>query len=69
MNHRPIDPTSPLPSHCDPKKDAEQKARWGMGDPAAPQEKQPEAKAKINAAEVELNRDAPSDGERTHEEL
>jgi hypothetical protein len=40
-----------------------------MGDPAAPQEKQPEAKAKINAVEVELNRDAPSDGERTHEEL
>jgi hypothetical protein len=70
VNHKPIDPMSPLPAHCDPKKDAEQKARWGAGDPAVAQGKQPEAKAaKTNAAEVEPQRKAPSDGERTHEEL
>jgi len=65
VNLKPIDPMSPLPPHCDPKKDAEQKARWGVGDPAVARGKQPEAKA----AEVEPQRKAPSDGERTHEEL
>ncbi|KAI0296072.1 cytochrome b5-like heme/steroid binding domain-containing protein [Multifurca ochricompacta] len=29
VNHPPIDPMSPLPVHCDPKKEAAQKARWG----------------------------------------
>ena len=33
VNHPPIDPTSPLPVHCDPKKEVEQKARWGVGPP------------------------------------
>lgn len=59
---------SALPSHCEPKKDAEQRARWGLGDPAAPHGKRSEAKAKEEAAEGEP-RDAPSGGERTHEEL
>jgi len=70
VNLRPIDPVSPLPPHCDPKKDAEQRARWGLGDPAAPraEEKQPTAKAKEKAAEDEP-RDARSGGERIHEEL
>ena len=65
---------SPLPPHCDPKKDAEQTAQWaqwaqwGLGDPAAPHGKRSEAKAKEEAAEGEP-RDARSGGERTHEEL
>jgi hypothetical protein len=68
VNHRPIDPTSPLPVHCDPKKDAEQKARWGMGPPAAAaQEKQPEVGAK--ASNVEPQREAQSGDKRTHGEL
>lgn len=41
VNHPPIDPASPLPVHCEPKKEAEQRARWGTGPPplAAQQEK------------------------------
>jgi len=31
VNHPPIDPANPLPVHCEPKKEAEQKARWGAG--------------------------------------
>jgi len=31
VNHPPIDPASPLPTHCEPKKEAEQRARWGVG--------------------------------------
>lgn len=71
VNHKPIDPMSPLPSHCDPKKDAEQSAqwaRWGLGDPAAPHGKRSEAEAKEEAVESEP-RDARYGGERTHEEL
>jgi hypothetical protein len=71
VNHRPIDLMSPLPPHCDPKKDAEQRARWaqwGLGDPADPHGKRSEANAKEEAAEVEP-RDARSGGERTHQEL
>ena len=59
---------SPLPPHCDPKKDAEQRARWGLGDPAVPQGKRSEANVKEEAAEGEP-RDARSGGERKHEEL
>ena len=33
VNHPPIDPTSPLPTHCEPKKEEEQRARWGVGTP------------------------------------
>ncbi|KAH9991490.1 cytochrome b5 [Russula vinacea] len=62
VSHRAIDPTSPLPAHCDPKKDAEQKARWGLGDPAAAHGKQPEA-------EAEPRRDVQSSDERTKDEL
>jgi hypothetical protein len=59
---------SPLPSHCEPKMDAEQRARWGVGDPATPHGKPSEAKANEEAAEGEP-RDAASGGERKHEEL
>ena len=38
MSHPPIDPASPLPVHCDPKKEAAQKARWGVGPPPPVQE-------------------------------
>ncbi|KAI9433298.1 cytochrome b5 [Lactarius indigo] len=31
VNHPPIDPASPLPVHCDPKKEVEQKAREAEG--------------------------------------
>ena len=41
VNHPPIDPASPLPVHCEPEKEAEQKARWGAGpQPAAQEEKE-----------------------------
>ena len=33
MNHPLIDPVSPLPTHCEPKEEAEQRARWGVGMP------------------------------------
>ena len=33
VNHPLIDPTSPLPTHCEPKKEEEQRARWGVGKP------------------------------------
>ncbi|KAI0253167.1 cytochrome b5-like heme/steroid binding domain-containing protein [Lactifluus subvellereus] len=36
VNHPPIDPTSPLPPHCDPKKDAAQRARWGAAPALSP---------------------------------
>lgn len=39
VNHPPIDPASPLPVHCEPEKEAEQKARWGAG-PQPAQEKE-----------------------------
>lgn len=76
VNHPPIDPSSPLPLHCDPKKDAEQNARWGLsggvlppGHPAASAQAQGnEAKAQAKAVEVEPDLDAKS-SEKTHEEL
>ena len=81
MSHPPIDPSSPLPPHCDPKKDAEQNARWGLsgdvlppGHPAASaaaaaaQAQGNEAEAQTKAAEVEPDLDAKS-SEKTHEEL
>lgn len=80
MSHPPIDPSSPLPLHCDPKKDAEQNARWGLsgdvlppGHPAtsaaaAAQAQGDEAEAQAKAVEVEPDLDAKS-SDKTHEEL
>ena len=76
MSHPPIDPSSPLPPHCEPKKDAEQNARWGLisdapptGHSAAAAEAQEnEAEAQAKAVEVEPGLDAKS-SEKTHEEL
>jgi len=80
VSHPPIDPSSPLPLHCDPKKDAEQNARWGLsgdglppGHPAASaaaaaQAQGNEAEAQAKAVEVEPDLDAKS-SEKTHEEL
>jgi len=79
LSRRPIDPMSPLPPHCDPKKDADQRARWGLGEPPAPpppraeekQQRQFEAKKaeEKRAAAEDEPRDARSGGERTHGEL
>ena len=33
VNHPPIDPASPLPTHCESKEEAEQWAQWGVGMP------------------------------------
>jgi len=80
VSHPPIDPSSPLLLHCDPKKDAEQNARWGLsgdglppGHPAtsaaaAAQAQGNEAEAQAKAVEVEPDLDAKS-SEKTHEEL
>lgn len=77
VNHPPIDPASPLPVHCDPKKEAEQKARWGLGPSASTgsaqkqkagtgvREKEKE-KAAARAGQ-EKKRDSP--GPAAHEEL
>ncbi|KAH9987903.1 cytochrome b5-like heme/steroid binding domain-containing protein [Russula compacta] len=67
VNHPSIDPTSPLPPHCEPKKDAEQKARWGAASASA---RGKEAKV----AEVEPDADMTKDtdtksGAKAHEEL
>ncbi|KAH9009720.1 hypothetical protein EDB85DRAFT_2243252 [Lactarius pseudohatsudake] len=47
VTHPPIDPAGPLPVHCDPKKEVEQKTRWGAGPPppssSSSQEKQKKA--------------------------
>ena len=78
VSHPPIDPSSPLPPHCEPKKDAEQNARWGLisdalptGHPAAAADAQPqenEAGAQVKAVEVEPDLDAKS-SEKIHGEL
>ncbi|KAI9510976.1 cytochrome b5 [Russula earlei] len=72
VNHPPIDPTSPLPSHCDPKKDAEQKVRWGAAPQPAPAG-DPAAAAKREEAiskSVELDPDSGvTSGKSAHEEL
>ncbi|KAH9030252.1 hypothetical protein EDB83DRAFT_1852909 [Lactarius deliciosus] len=57
VNHPPIDPASPLPVHCDPKKEVEQKARWGVGPPpssssSSSQEKQKKAGTGVREAET-----------------
>jgi len=74
VSHPPIDPSSPLLPHCDPKKDAEQSARWGVvgvpppGHPAASQAK--ELKGAAAKVVVEPEPDAKSgSGEKAHEEL
>jgi hypothetical protein len=74
VNHQPIDPASPLPVHCDPKKDAGQNARWGVapaGDPGT-QGKDATAGvgANVNAAEIQPeDADAKSGQKKAHQEL
>jgi hypothetical protein len=84
VSHPPIDPSSPLPPHCDPKKDEEQRARWGLighilspGHPAASaaavaaaaaQAQGNEAGAQVKPVGVEPDLDARS-SEKKHEEL
>jgi len=84
VSHPPIDPSSPLPPHCDPKKDAEQSARWGVvgvpppGHPAASaaaavvaEAKELKGAANVVEPELDLNPNAKSGtGEKAqHEEL
>ncbi|KAH9168924.1 cytochrome b5-like heme/steroid binding domain-containing protein [Lactarius sanguifluus] len=61
VNHPPIDPASPLPVHCDPKKEVEQKARWGAGPPpsSSSQEKQ---KAGTGVREAETGQGTTAGG-------
>ena len=61
VNHPPIDPTSPLPPHCDPKKDAAQRARWGGAEPVDGKDA---TKAEAMGVEPE-----PKSGGQAHEEL
>lgn len=80
MSHRSIDPLSPLPPHCDPKKDEEQNERWGLighilppshpaaSTAAAAQAQGNEAEAQVNPVEVEPDLDAKS-SEKKREEL
>ena len=60
VNHPPVDPTSPLPPHCDPKKDAAQRKRWG----AAVEQ----AEEVVGAVGVEPEPESKSGGQ-AHEEL
>lgn len=80
VSHPPIDPSTPLPPHCEPKKDAEQKARWGVvgglppDHPAAAaatiaDENDNDAKAAGVGVEVEPDLDAKSGTKKPHEEL
>jgi len=79
VSHPPIDPLSPLPPHCEPKKDEEQNARWGLighilppshpaASAAAAQAQGNEAEAQVKPVEVEPDLDAKS-SEKKHEEL
>jgi len=75
VNHPPIDPSSPLPPHCEPKKNAEQNARWGVVGVPPPENHPPAAAAAIAdendakaAAGVDPDLDAKS-GTKPHEEL
>jgi hypothetical protein len=71
--HPPIDPSTPLLPHCDPKKDAEQSARWGIVGVPPPGHPAASAAAAVVAAqakEPDANANAKSGaGERAHEEL
>ncbi|KAH8984598.1 cytochrome b5-like heme/steroid binding domain-containing protein [Lactarius akahatsu] len=74
VNHPPIDPASPLPVHCDPKKEVEQKARWGAGPPSPSppsQEKQQKAGSGVREAEAgqETKAAAGAGPAAHHEEL
>ncbi|KAN0131239.1 cytochrome b5 [Lactarius tabidus] len=67
VNHPPIDPSSPLPVHCEPKKEAEQKARWGAGPPPPPvQQKAKEGEEGTGSAQETQTKDGTP---ATHEEL
>ncbi|KAI0260921.1 cytochrome b5 [Gloeopeniophorella convolvens] len=55
VNHPPIDPASPLPVHCDPKKQVAQEARWAAGPAPAPaQEKEKDKDKEAGTAHGEL---------------
>jgi hypothetical protein len=77
VSHPPIDPSTPLPPHCEPEKDAEQIARWGVvGVPpadhpaaAAAAAIADENDAAKKAAAVEPDLDAKSGTKQPHEEL
>lgn len=75
VSHAPIDPSTPLPPHCDAKKDVEQNARWGrVGVPPADHPAASAAASVVaavaqeNEAKVEPDPDAKS-GRNAHEEL
>jgi hypothetical protein len=75
VSHPPIDPSTPLPPHCEPKKDAEQNARWGVVGVPPPDHPAAAAAAAIvddndakAAAGVVPDLDAKS-GTKPHEEL
>jgi hypothetical protein len=77
VNHPPIDPTSPLPPHCDPKAEAAQRARWGAAAPPVPAapvaesrhgEEHMQVKENAVGVEPELELEIKSRGQG-HEEL
>jgi hypothetical protein len=74
VSHPPIDPSTPLPPHCEPKKDAEQNARWGIVGVPPPDHPAASAAAAIvgeneaKAGKVEPDLDTKS-GKKPHEEL
>jgi len=72
VNHPPIDPASPLPVHCDPKKEVEQKARWGVGPPSS-SSSQEEQKAGTGVGEEketgQETKPGGGPGPAVHEEL
>jgi hypothetical protein len=65
VNHPPIDPTSPLPVHCEPKKEVEQKARWGAGPAPLPVAQEKAKEGEVGQETVTNNGGTPA----THEEL
>jgi len=70
VSHPPIDPMNPLPPHCDPKKDAEQKARWGTALPLVRPPAGPDGPAaKGEAEEIDDLESSMTSGAKTHEEL
>jgi hypothetical protein len=79
VNHPPIDPSSPLPPHCDPKAEAAQRARWGAAPPspvapvAESRHGEEHAQVKKNAVgvepELELELEEIQSRGQAHEEL
>jgi hypothetical protein len=73
VNHPPIDPTSPLPPHCDPKQEAAQRARWGASVPPpvaeAGQWKEAQTKKAGRVVPVPVPEQEIKSGGQAHEEL